>query len=78
MKWSIQHRYNIGTTQILYRYDTLNKVSVLSRLEILNHIIFFRKNFFITLKESDFFAAGDKPTIVDIGIYDLDPNLRNH
>ena len=23
----------------------------------------------ITLKESDFFAAGDKPTIVDTGIY---------
>ena len=52
---------------------------ILPRLKILNHIIFFLENFFfITLKESDFFAAGDKPTIVDIVIYDLDPNLRNH
>jgi hypothetical protein len=30
----------------------------------------------ITFKESDFFAAGDKPTIVDTGIYDLDSNLK--
>ena len=32
----------------------------------------------ITLKESDFFAAGDKPTIVDTGIYNLNFNLKNH
>jgi hypothetical protein len=30
----------------------------------------------ITFKESDYFAAGDKPTIVDTGIYDLDSNLK--
>ena len=32
----------------------------------------------ITFKESDFFAAGDKPNIVHTGIYDLDSNLKYH